>query len=144
MNAPVFQVQWMLRCYSRQLANKSGASKATMGKTKTQRDDVTISPEGRRRLLADKITLEMINQLMGGTELSPMFRSFLETLAQEYGQALEILNDDEKGIIFKGLDRTDGKMKLLSPSENEGLKERLIEIIQSTVKENLGSLTSCS
>ena len=134
----------MLRSYSRQLAKKSGASKVNKWITQSRTEDVMISPEGRRRLLADKIAREMMNQVMGGTELSPMVRSILETLAQEYGHPLKVLHDGEKGIIFKKLDRTDGNMKPLSPSENEGLKERLIEIIQSTAKDNLTTLTSCS
>ena len=127
-----FQVQYILRSYSRQLVNRAGVFKGHISK-----EEVTLSQESRKRLLVDSIVREILSQFRGETPLSERCREYLEKLSQEYGQPLEISNSEEQGIVFKVLDKKNGEVKCLSASENKRLECKLLDILQSTVYRNL-------
>ncbi len=127
-----FQVQYILRSYSRQLANRVMVSKRYI-----DGEEVIISSESKKRLLVENIVQEIMSQFTSGTQLNETAREILERLSKEYGQPLEVSNTEEQAIIFRVLDKENGKVKCLSASENERLQMRLIEIVRSTVYENL-------
>ena len=132
-----FQVQHVLRSYSRQLAEGPRVSKAKVENKTTQNDEITLSPEGKKRLLADKITREIITQFSNGSEMTPTGRHVLERLSREVGQPLQLSYSEEQGMLFVVPDDTGQGTRILSGSENEGLKKRLFDITQSTVYNDL-------
>jgi hypothetical protein len=132
-----FQVQHVLRSYSRQLAEGPRVSKAKVENKTTQNDEITLSPEGKKRLLADKITREIITQFSNGSEMTPTGRHVLERLSREYGQPLQLSYSEEQGMLFVVPDDTGQGTRILSGSENEDLKKRLFDITQSTVYNDL-------
>ena len=101
-----FQVQHVLRSYSRQLADGSRASKGKVDKRTAQKDEVTISVESKKRLLADKITAEIMTQFSKGSELTQTGRRHLDRLSREYGQPLELSYIEEQGMVFVVPDQT--------------------------------------
>lgn len=127
-----FHVQYVLRAYSRQLANRTRVSKGYKSK-----EEVDISAECKKRLLVDKVIHEIIGQFAGGIQLSERCRNILEQLSHEYGLFIEISNDEGAGILFKMLDEKTGEMKVPSAFENARLEKRLYEIAQSTVYSDL-------
>lgn len=133
-----FQVHHILKAYSQQLADGSRVSKAKTSKNASQKDEVSISSESKKRLLTDKITQEIMSQFKNGEELSQTGRRILNQLSLEYGQPLEIAYNDEQGVVFSIPDPTDGQArKALSTPENEHLRKRLFDITQSTIYNDL-------
>jgi hypothetical protein len=132
-----FQVQHVLRSYSRQLADGSRVSKAKVENKTTQNDEITLSPESKKRLLADKITREIITQFSNGSEVTPTGRHVLDRLSREYGKSLQVSYEEEQGLFFVVPDETGQGTRVLSGSENEELKKRLFDITQSTVYNDL-------
>jgi len=133
-----FQVQHILRAYSQQLSVRSRASKEKTDKTAVQKDEVMISPESKKRLIADKISNELVAQLVNGSERNETSRNILNRLSQEYGRSLDVETNDGQGVVFKVLTETEGKAtEPLSSAENEQLRTRLFDITQSLVYNDL-------
>ena len=132
-----FQVQHVLRSYSRQLVDGSRGAKGKVDKRTAQKDEVTISAESKKRLLADKITGEIMTQFSNGTEMTPTGRQVLERLSREVGQPLQTSYSEEQGMFFVVPDETGQGTRILSGPENEDLKKRLFDITQSTVYNDL-------
>ncbi len=132
-----FHVQHVLRSYSRQLADWSRVSKGKVDKKAAQKDEVTISAESKKRLLADKITNEIMTQFSNGSELTPTGRNILDRLSREYGQPLQLSYSEEQGMFFVVPGETGQGTRILSGAENEALKKKLFDIAQSTVYNGL-------
>jgi hypothetical protein len=132
-----FQVQHVLRSYSRQLAEGSRVSKAKVENKISQHDEITLSPESKKRQLADKITREIITQFSNGSEMTPTGRQVLERLSREVGQPLQLSYSEEQGMSFVVPDEPGQGTRVLSGPENEELKKRLFDITQSTVYNDL-------
>lgn len=133
-----FQVHSVLKAYSQQLSVRSRSSKVKIGKDTTQKDEVTLSQEGKKMLIVDKITKEIISQLTNGSERSHTSREILGQLSQEFGRPLDVDTDNGNGIAFKVLnEKGDGVTQYLSSAENEELKKKLFDIAQSMVYANL-------
>ena len=133
-----FQVQHILRAYSQQLSVRSRASKEKTDKTAVQKDEVMISQESKKRLIADQISQEIVTQLVNGSERNETSRKILNRLSQEYGRPLDVETNDGQGVVFKVLSETEGKAtEPLSSAENEQLRKRLFDITQSVVYNDL-------
>jgi hypothetical protein len=129
-----FQVQHILKAYSQQLSARTRASRVKGEKNAPQRDEVTLSQESRKRMVADKIADQIITQLTDSSERNDTGREILNRLSQEYGRSLEVATNGGDGIVFKALDETNGGVaESLPPSENEHLKKKLFDITQSIV-----------
>ncbi len=133
-----FQVQHILRAYSQQLSVRSRASKEKTDRTAVQKDEVMISQESKKRLIADQVSHEIVAQLVNGSERNDTSRTILNRLSQEYGRPLDVENHDGQGVVFKVLSETEGKVaEPLSSAENEQLQRRLFDITQSVVYNDL-------
>jgi hypothetical protein len=132
-----FQVHSVLKAYSQQLSVRSRSSKAKIGKDTTQKDEVTLSQEGKKMLIVDKIMKEIVSQLTNGSERSHTSREILDQLSQEFGHPLEVDTDNGNGITFKVLNEKGDGAQYLSSAENEELKKKLFDIAQSMVYTNM-------
>jgi hypothetical protein len=64
--------------------------------------------------------------------------AIMSQLSQEYGKPLEVSADDGQNLVFKVLNKDNGKSGgSLSPAENEQLKKKFIDITKSIVYDNL-------
>ena len=112
-------------------------SKAKVENKISQHDEITLSPESKKRQLADKITREIITQFSNGSEMTPTGRQVLERLSREVGQPLQLSYSEEQGMSFVVPDETGQGTRVLSGPKNEELKKRLFDITQSTVYNDL-------
>ena len=119
-------IQSVLRTYHRQLAEGSRLSRDRVNKRYLPQDAVNISPESKKRLLADKISQEVIHEWTAGTGSNSTTQEILNRLRQEYGKPLEISSEDGQNIVFKV--PQDGGLEALPETENERLKKRLFDI----------------
>jgi hypothetical protein len=133
-----FDVQQILRTYHRQLGERSRLSREKVDKKSVQQDAVTISQESKKRLLTDKITQEIMNQFLNGSERNETMQAIISRLSQEYGKPLDLSADDGQNLVFKVLNKENGQSEgSLSPAENEQLKKKFIDITKSIVYDNL-------
>jgi len=131
-----FAVQQVLRTY--QLGERSRSSREKVNKKSVQQDVVTISQESKKRLLTDRITQEITNQFLSGSERNETMGAIVNQLSQEYGKPLDVSTDDGQNLVFKVVSNRNGQEgENLSPAENEQLNKKLIDITKSIVYTNL-------
>ena len=130
-----FDVQQVLRTYHRQLAEKTRLSREKVYRKILQQDSITISQESRKRLLTDRITQEIKNQFLSGSERNETMEAIIGRLSQDYGKPLDVSTDGQN-LVFKVSSEGTGQ-EALSPAENEQLNKRFIDITKSIVYDNL-------
>ncbi|MCX5915582.1 MAG: hypothetical protein NTX30_02705 [Deltaproteobacteria bacterium] len=134
-----YQVHSTLRAYDQQLAEKSRLARAKAAKNTGPKDEVILSQESKKRLTAQKITQQLIRQFSDGSELTDTHREILSRLSREYGQPVEVEKKEGQGLVFKVPEReSSGGTRNASPEEAGLLNEKLFEITQSIVYNNLG------
>jgi hypothetical protein len=133
-----YNVQQILRTYNRQLGERSRLSKEKVDKKSVQQDAVTISQESKKRFLTDRITQEITNQFLSGSERNETTDAIVGQLSQEYGKPLDVSTDDGQNLAFKVVSNGNGQGgENLSPAENEQLNKKLIDITKAIVYDNL-------
>jgi hypothetical protein len=131
-------VQHILKAYSQQISARSRQVKGRVDKKIVQRDEVTISETSKKMLTVDKITNEIIAQLVDGTERNDTSRRILKQLSKEYGRSLDVSANDSKGLSFKVLnEKEDRILEYLPATENEKLEKRLFDITRSMIYDDL-------
>ncbi len=133
-----YHVQSTLRAYGQQLAEKSRLARAKAPKNPGPKDEVILSQESKKRLTAEKITQQLVRQLSDGSEPADTHREILSRLSQEYGQPVSLEKKEGQGLVFKVPAGKSGETRNASPQEAERLNEKLFEITQSIVYNNLG------
>ena len=129
-----FHVQHILRVYSQQLSLRSRESKEKISKKLSQNDEVTISPESRKRMMVDKMASELMAQLANGSERNETGREILDRLSKEYGRPLDVEANNGDGLAFKVLDdKGQESVQYLPPAENDQLNKKLFDITRSVV-----------
>ncbi len=133
-----YHVQHVLKAYTQQLSVKSRISKDRLGKNVGQKDEVTLSRESKKMLIVDKIAKEIVDQLANGSQRNETGKAVLERLSQEYGRPLDVVMDDQQGMVFGVLSGNQGGIiEYVPPAENELLKQRLVEVTKTFIHEQL-------
>ena len=134
-----YQVQSTLRAYGQQLADKTRLTKVKAPPKNGPKDEVIFSPEGKKRLMAEKISHQIIQQFNNGSELGSTHQEILSRLSQEYGQPVKVERKGGEGLLFKISDGgSSADARSASPEESEKIERKLFEITQSIVYNNLG------
>jgi hypothetical protein len=134
-----FQVQNTLRAYSEQLADRSRISRAKAPKTALPKDEVSLSAESKKKMMADQIAREMVAQFSQGPELNQTGREILRKLSRQYGHSLTPEWKEGEGLVFRvDQGKTPKGGEVLPPAETERLKNSLFDIARAIVYSNLG------
>lgn len=144
MTITSFQVQNILRTYAKQLSRGQRLARRRMASEPQPSDQVNISIEARRKQVIEKITAEIVSNIgyrvpgLGGGS-GGLEESALKRLSQEYGQNLDIGQDESTGVLrFMVRDVETGEVSLtLGQEESANLQERLYIITQQIVDENM-------
>jgi len=132
-----FAVQQVLRTYNRQLAEKTRLSREKVHRKILQQDSVSISSESKKRLLTDRITQEITNQFLSGSEHNETMDAIMGQLSQDYGKPLDVSTDGQN-LVFKVVSQGNGQEpENLSPAENEQLNKNFLDITKAIVYTNL-------
>lgn len=134
-----FQVQNTLRAYGEQLSDRSRISRVKAPKTAQPRDEVNLSAESKKKMMADQIAREMVAQFSQGPELNQTGREILRSLSREYGHSLTPEWKEGEGLVFRvDQGKTPEGGEVLPPDETERLKNSLFDIARAIVYSNLG------
>lgn len=133
-----FQVQNIIKAYRVQSAVRSRMGKEKNVKNVPQRDEVNFSPESKKRLLAERISEGLKQQLFRGEERSETIQRALSQLSQEYGRNLDFDIENEGSLSFTVADpNSPGEIQMLSAEENQQLQARLFDITRNIIYDNM-------
>lgn len=132
------QVQNIIKAYRVHSAVRSRLAREKVSRNVIPRDEVTFSVESKKRLLSEKITQGVMQQVLRGAERNETIEKALSQLSQEYGMDLRFDIENEETIVFKASDpQSPGEIRQLSPEENQALKGRLFDITKALIYSNL-------
>jgi hypothetical protein len=144
MTITSYQVQNILRTYAKQLSRGQRLARARAASEPTPADQVNISIEARRKQVIEKITAEIVSnigfRLPGlGPGLADLEGVALTQLSKEYGQSLDISQDEVTGQLrFKVVDPEKGEVvQDLGAEESARLQDRLYVITQEIIDQNM-------
>ncbi len=88
--------------------------------------------------MVDKVAHELVNQMAARPERNEMAQQILDRLSREYGQPLDVEAGHGEAVSFKVVNEAGEETpEPLLPAVNEHLRERLYDITQSFVYEQL-------
>ena len=135
-----FQVQNIMKAYRVQSAVRSRNTRDKTVKNVNPKDEVILSPESKKNLLAHKITQGVMQQFQRGTDRSQVVQQALQQLSQEYGKPLALDAQGENGttLSFNVVASDKPEEFLALPSgESQKLGQRLFDITKTMVYDNL-------
>jgi hypothetical protein len=133
-----FQVQNIIKAYRVQSAVRSRVGRDKAVKNVTPRDEVVFSAESKKRVLAEKITQGLMQELVRGGERNGTVEQALARLSQEYGKDLNFDIENEETIVFKAAaPDSSGEFRSLSLEDNQNLKGRFFDITKTMIYDNI-------
>lgn len=114
------QVQSNLRTDGQQLAEGTRLARNKNPKNVTAKGQVTISPESKKKSMAEKITDQIINQFANGSEFSDTRQEILNQLSGKFGYYNKTQRKEGQRLTVKVPDgeSKDGDQNL-SPEQTE-------------------------
>lgn len=131
-----YQVNNVLRVYGGQLRHNKSANSNKDNNTESQ-DTINISAEGKRQVLIDKISSEIVNKISQYGPNENVEKEVFEKLEDEYGANLAIDRKNSAGLVFKVIDENGETMNSLSIEDSKFLRYKLEEITKETVNKNI-------
>lgn len=112
MTISSYHIQNIIRAYGERLGRRNSLRKLTQDGRPKPPDTVTISEEGKKRQITNRLAEELVARLgdaQNGDTLNP---SMVERLSQEFGGRLEAMPEEgqESGFKFKVLDPEKGEI----------------------------------
>lgn len=141
MQIPSYQIQNVLKVYSRQLSQgKILARNRTAGSSQTTADDVRISAEGKRTAIIEKVTSSIVDRITTVGPQEEMEYQIAGQVEKELGQKINFTQKKEEKFSFTTIDEENVKTtKTLSVEDSEFVIRRLTELARQAADNNMES-----
>ncbi len=141
MQIPSYQIQNVLKVYSRQLSQgKILARNKAVGSSQTSADDVSISAEGKRTAIIEKVTSSIVDRITTVGPQEEMEYKIAGQVEEELGQRINFTQKKEEKFSFTTIDEDNVKTtKTLSVEDSEFVIRRLTELARQAADNNMES-----
>jgi len=137
MSAQPVNVRLMLRTYGKQLTSAKRLARFKRALTLSGAQDmVSISREARRKELVERISQEVVENLLVNGQDNPVVNRVLETLEQDLGERV-LFDYPLDGGEVQILRQTPEGPQEIAPEEKMRIMRRLWEITMSSVDETM-------
>lgn len=138
MQIPSYQIQNVLKVYSKQLTQGKLLAKKSAVKNQASADNVNISAEGKRAAIIEKVAASIVDRIttVGPTEDVEM--SIAGQVEKELGQKINFTQRKEEKFSFTTIDENNVKTtKTLSVEDSEFVIRRLTELARQAADQNM-------
>ena len=141
MQIPSYQIQNVLKVYSRQLSQgKILARNKAVGSSQASADDVSISAEGKRTAIIEKVTSSIVDRITTVGPQEEMEYKIAGQVEKELGQKINFTQKKEEKFSFTTIDEDNVKtIKTLSVEDSEFVIRRLTELARQAADNNMES-----
>jgi len=109
-----YQMQNVLKVYSRQLSKNTLSKKNNASAEKQQADKISISIEGKLRAIYNNVTTDIVNRITSGNQDDKSEKADRE-LAEQFQHTTEIENNSKKAdFYYNTINNSKKKTNLLS------------------------------
>jgi hypothetical protein len=139
MQIPSYQIQNVLKTYSRQLSQGKMLSRKFGGAEKTSADSVSISSEGKRQTIIDKVAAKIVDKIINeGTE-EENEAHITEQIEKELGKKINFAKGESQ-FTYTTIDDSNNKTtQTMSVEDSQLVVKRMTELARQVADNNMES-----
>ncbi|MFO7884580.1 MAG: DVU0524 family FlgM-associated protein [Desulfobacteraceae bacterium] len=141
MKIPSYQIQNVLKNYSRQLSQgKLLARNKGIGRTLSSADDVQLSSEGKRAAIIEKVADNIVDRITTFGPREDVDQKITGQIEKELGQRINFTRKKEEKFSYTTIDENNNKiLKTLSVEDSEFIIKRMTELARKAADNNMES-----
>lgn len=141
MQIPSYQIQNVLKVYSKQLSQgKILARNKMAGHNPATAENVTISAEGKRTAIIEKVAQNIVDRITTVGPKEDMDQNIASQIEKELGRKIDFTQKKEEKFSFTTIDENNTKItKTLSVEDSQFVIQRMTELARQAVDSNMES-----
>jgi hypothetical protein len=138
MQIPSYQIQNVLKVYSRQLSQGKIMSRNKFGDAGTNSaDSVTLSSEGKRQAIIDKVAANIVDRIITEGPKEKTEEKITSQIEQELGKKINFTKDRNQ-FTYTVIDENNQKStRTLSVEDSKFIVERMTELARQVADSNM-------
>ncbi len=139
MQIPSYQIQNVLKVYSRQLSQGKILTRNKFSDTKVSADSVTISSEGKRQAIIDKVAASIVDKIITEGPKEKTEAQITDQIEKELGKKINFTRDKNQ-FTYTAIDKDNNKVaKTLSVEDSRFVLKRMTELARQVADSNMES-----
>ncbi|MFH1156768.1 MAG: DVU0524 family FlgM-associated protein [Pseudomonadota bacterium] len=141
MQIPSYQIQNVLKVYSKQLTQgRILARTKSAGKDLASSEKVTISAEGKRAAIIDKVAASIVDRITTVGPQEEIEYSIASQIEKELGRKINFTQRKEEKFSYSSIDENNVKtIKTLSVEDSEFVIRRMTDLARQAANNNMES-----
>ena len=140
MQIPSYQIQNVLKVYSRQLSQgKILTRNRYINATEASADSVTISSEGKRQAIIDKVAANIVDKIITEGPKEKSESEITDQIEKELGKKINFTRNKNQ-FTYTDIDKDNNKVtKTLSVEDSKFVLKRMNELARQVADSNMES-----
>jgi len=139
MQIPSYQIQNVLKVYSRQLSQGKLLSKNKFSNAKVSADSVSISSEGKRQAIIDKVASNIVDRIITEGPKEKNDEQITGQIEKELGKKIDF-SKGKNQFTYTTVDKNSNKIvKTLPVEDSKFVVERMTELAREVADTNMES-----
>jgi hypothetical protein len=139
MQIPSYQIQNVLKVYSRQLSQGKIISRNKFGTNQMSADNVTLSPEGKRKAIIDKVAANIVDRIITEGPKEKSEEQITSQIEKEFGKKINFAKDKNQ-FTYTVIDENNNKTThSLSVEDSKFIVNRMTELAREVADSNMES-----
>jgi len=139
MQIPSYQIKNVLKVYSRQLSQGKLLGKNKFSNAKVSADSVSISSEGKRQAIIDKVASNIVDRIITEGPKEKNDEQITGQIEKELGKKIDFTKGKNQ-FIYTTVDENNNKVaKTLSVEDSKFVVERMTELARQVADTNMES-----
>lgn len=140
MQIPSYQIQNVLKVYSRQLSQGKMLSRNKLGMAdKVSADNVSISSEGKRQAIIDKVAANIVERIITEGPKAENEEEITTQIEKELGKKINFTKGKPQ-FTYTTVDENENKVvKTLSVEDSKFVVQRMTELARQVADNNMES-----
>lgn len=138
MQIPSYQIQNVLKVYSRQLSQGKILNRNKFANDgKPSADSVSISSEGKRKAIIDKVAANIVDKIITEGPKEKTESQITDQIEKELGKKI-IFSKDKNQFTYTSIDKDNNKVtKTLSVEDSKFVLKRMTELARQVADSNM-------
>ncbi len=138
MQIPSYQIQNVLKVYSRQLSQGKMLNRNKFGATnKISADSVTISSEGKRKAIIDKVAANIVDKIISEGPKEKAEERITSQIEKEMGKKINF-SKEKNQFTYTVIDENNQKIThTLSVEDSKFIVKRMTELAREVADSNM-------
>jgi len=137
---PSYQIHKVMKVYARQLTQSKMFERQTAIGRKASVDQITISAEGKRQAIVNKIAADLVERITSFGPKDEFDQGIVNQLASEIGSKVDFEKPLKTQFIFNVIDdKNEKKTNAISVEDSKYLIQRLEQLVREAINKNIES-----